>query len=47
VIACMLQKEGVTDSLFGNIHAYGLGYLPFSEIGHFLHLPMIKCFTGR
>jgi hypothetical protein len=47
VMACILQKEGRTDSLFGDIHKYGAWGLPFSEIRHFRHLPMIKCFTGR
>ena len=47
VIACMLQKEGVTDSMFGNIHAYGLGCPTFGDIHRYLDFPMIKCFTGR
>lgn len=47
VIACMLQKEGKTRSLFGDIHDYSVCGLSFSEIKNHRHLPVIKCWTGR
>lgn len=47
VIACILQKEGRTPSLFGDIHKYCNCGLSFHQIKKYRHLPVIKCWTGR
>jgi hypothetical protein len=47
VIACLLQKELVTPSLLGDIHAYCPWGVTFDQIGKFTYLPLIKVWTGR
>ena len=47
VIGCLLQKEGLQESLLGNIHNYCKWGISFEEIDRFNHLPLIKCWTGR
>jgi hypothetical protein len=46
VIACLLQKEGKPEILLGNIHKYCKWGTHFNEIDK-LHLPLIKCWSGR
>ena len=47
VIACLLQKELVSPSILGDIHAYCPWGVTFDQIGDFTHLPLIKVWTGR
>ena len=49
VIACLLQKEGKKETLFGNIHNYCKWGITFNETNNYKyeHLPLIKCWTGR
>ena len=47
VIACILQKEEKTKSLFGDIHIYCKWGIQFNEIEQYKHLPFIKYWTGR
>jgi hypothetical protein len=47
VIACLLQKNKKTDSLFGNIHSYCIfGEIIFDNIENYKHLPFIKFWSG-
>jgi hypothetical protein len=47
VIACLLQKEGETKILLGDIHKYCPNKITFNEIDKCNHLPIIKIWTGR
>jgi hypothetical protein len=47
VIACLLQVNGVTETLLGNIHAYCSFGIPFHEKEITKHLPITKVWTGR
>ena len=47
VLACLLQKEGNKETLFGNIHQYCTWGIKFNEIDKYKHLPFIKHWTGR
>jgi len=47
VIACLLQKEWKKETLLGNIHQYCPWDISFYEMNTYMHLPMIKCWTGR
>lgn len=47
VIACLLQKEGNKETLFGNIHRYCRWGITFNEINDNRHLPFIKYWSGR
>jgi len=59
VIACMLQLNGECDaskigsrsvskySLLGNIHSYCPYGININETDKYLHLPIIKVWTGR
>jgi hypothetical protein len=47
VIACLLQKEGNKETLFGNIHSYCPWGIKFNEKKNWEHLPIIKVWTGR
>ncbi len=47
VIACLLQKEAKKETLLGNIHTYCDWGIPFQYIDNYMHLPIIKCWTGR
>jgi len=47
VIASILQKEQVNQTLFGDIHKYCTWGIPFYQIQNYGHLPVIKCWTGR
>jgi hypothetical protein len=47
VIACLLQKHKVNQSLFGDIHAYCPWGINFNNKNEYSHLPLIKIWTGR
>jgi len=47
VIACLLQKECVNETLLGDIHQYCKWQVRFKDIESYRHLPIIKCWTGR
>ena len=47
VIACLLQKHEKKETLLGNINYYCKWGIAFSEKNNFLHLPLIKVWTGR
>ncbi len=47
VIASILQKEQVNQTLFGDIHSYCPWGIPFDQVQSYGHLPVIKCWTGR
>jgi hypothetical protein len=47
VIACLLQKESNTTSVYGNIITYMPWGVPFSKKGDYAHLPIVKVWTGR
>jgi len=46
VIACLLQKDGVNESLFGNIHSYCDWEIKYEDKQKY-NLPFIKVWTGR
>lgn len=46
VIACMMQKNGNKECLFGNIHTYCPCGISFFDAINFTHLPIIKVWTG-
>lgn len=46
VIACLLQKDGVNESLFGNIHSYCDWDIKYEDKQKY-NLPFIKVWTGR
>jgi hypothetical protein len=47
VIACLLQKEGMNETLLGNIHNYCNWGITFNQVDEYKHLPLIKFWTGR
>ena len=47
VIAVLLQVNGTTEPLFGDIHQYMRWGVHFDEKDEFSYLPMIKVWTGR
>jgi hypothetical protein len=47
VIACLLQKEGNKETLFGNLHSFCPWGIKFDEKKKWEHLPIIKVWTGR
>jgi hypothetical protein len=47
VIACLLQKEGNKETLFGNLHSFCPWGIKFNEKKNWEHLPIIKVWTGR
>jgi len=47
VIATLLQVNGVTPSLLGNIHTYCKFGITLEDIDNYSHLPLIKIWTGR
>ena len=53
VIACLLQIDGVKESMFGNIVTYGDEFYgkawgsSFNYKHRFVNLPIIKVWTGR
>ena len=50
VIACLLQINGVNDTLFGNIHKYckwGINYDHYFNNKNKYDLPFVKIWTGR
>ena len=49
VIACLLQKEGKTETLLGNIHSYTDWEISFyeAEADKYKHQPLIKYWSGR
>lgn len=47
VIACMLQKECLTKSLLGDIHAYCPWGISIHKCHTYAHLPLLKVWTGR
>ena len=47
IIACLLQKHGKKEVLLGNITYYCKWGINFNEKDNFLHLPVIKVWTGR
>ena len=47
VLACLLQKEGKKETLLGNIHKYCNVGIDFNQVDNYLHLPLIKYWTGR
>jgi hypothetical protein len=47
VIACLLQKHVMNNSLLGNIHQYCKWGISFAYKDNYNHLPLIKVWTGR
>ena len=48
VFACILQKESQKHTLLGNIHSYvSFGAINYENRNKFLHLPLVKIWTGR
>lgn len=47
VVACLLQKHGVNDTLLGDIHNYSKVGIKFEDRDKYKHLPIIKVWTGR
>jgi hypothetical protein len=47
VFSCLLTKLCEKQSLFGNIHSYCDWGITFNEKNNWLHLPIIKVWTGR
>jgi hypothetical protein len=47
VIACLLQKDHITESLFGIIHDFCPWGLTIHEADNYKHLPLLKVWTGR
>ena len=47
VIACLLQINYKIESLLGNIHEYSPWGIKIQEKNDYLHLPLIKVWTGR
>jgi hypothetical protein len=47
VIACLLQKHFVGQSISGNIHSFCPWGIKFDEKNNWEHLPIIKVWTGR
>jgi hypothetical protein len=47
VIGCILQKESSSETLLGNIHNYCVWGLNVKDIDKYMHLPIIKVWTGR
>ena len=47
VIACILQIEGVEETMFGNIHNYCPYGINFYDKEYFKALPFLKVWTGR
>lgn len=45
--SCLLQKDGIQESLLGNIHQYGIWEITIVDIDKIEHLPIIKVWTGR
>lgn len=47
VIACLLQKFEKRESILGNIHNYCNWGISFDNKDNYLHLPIIRVWTGR
>jgi hypothetical protein len=47
VLGCILNKEQIIDTFFGNIHDYCKFGISFSEKEQYNHLPIIKTWSGR
>ena len=47
VIACLLQKNEIKETLLGNIHSYCKWEIRFDKKDEHKHLPLIKVWTGR
>jgi hypothetical protein len=47
VIACLLQRHVVRESLLGDIHKYCKWGILFAQRDNYKHLPLIKVWTGR
>lgn len=47
VVACLLQKHGVNDTLLGDIHNYSKVGIKFEDKDKYKHLPIIKVWSGR
>jgi hypothetical protein len=47
VIGCLLEKEGMEETLLGNIMTYCKWNMRFDEIDEYQSLPIIKHWTGR
>ena len=48
VIGCLLQKEDITEALFGDIINYcPFGSISYDQIDYYKHLPIIKFWCGR
>jgi len=47
VIACLLQCNELKETLLGNIHTYCRWGISFNQIDAYMHLPIIKVWTGR
>lgn len=47
VIACLLQKNEPSEVMLGDIHTYTEERYGIQNIDKYLHLPLIKVFTGR
>jgi hypothetical protein len=47
VIACLLQKEYLTESLLGDIFRYCKVGITIKDIDNYKDLPLLKVWTGR
>lgn len=47
VIACLLQKHQINESMFGNILEYCENGTKFNEMEKYTYLPLLKIWTGR
>jgi hypothetical protein len=47
VLACLLQKNYKKECLLGNIHRYCRWGININELNNYLHLPVIKVWSGR
>lgn len=47
VLDCLLQFDGKKKSLFGDIHSYCSWGINFDDKDKYIHLPLIKVWTGR
>jgi hypothetical protein len=47
VIACLLQKDHITESLVGDIHQYCPYGISINDSDKYKHLPLLKVWSSR
>ena len=47
ILACILQKEEHKETLLGDIHKYCDWGFKYDDIYNYIHLPLIKFWSGR